>query len=52
MTLTQQRRYLHLTKNSFCILFPAKGIVSYKQIISNRIYVRLKEPVHSLAQHF
>jgi len=42
MTLTQQWRYLNLTRNSFYILFPAKGIVSYRQIISNRLYVRLK----------
>jgi len=27
----------------FYILFPAKGIMSYKQIISSRLYVHLKE---------
>jgi len=32
----------HCSKNSFCILFPAKGVVSYGQIISSRLYVRLK----------
>jgi len=59
MMLTQQWRYLNLTRNSFYILFPAKGIVSYRQIISSRLYVRLnvsayvqKELVHSLAKHF
>ena len=30
MTLTQQWRYLYLTGSGFYILFPAKGIVSYK----------------------
>jgi len=28
--------------NSFYILFPAKGIMSYSQIISCRLYVHLK----------
>jgi len=28
MTLTQQWWYLNLTRNSFYILFPAKGIVT------------------------
>jgi len=31
-----------LARNSFYILFPAKGIVSYRQIISRSIYVRLE----------
>jgi len=35
--LTQQWRYLNLSKNSFYILFPAKGIVSSGQIISSRL---------------
>jgi len=43
MMLTQQWRYLSLTRNSFYILFLAKCIVSYRQIISSRLYVRLKE---------
>jgi len=30
------------TRNSFYILFPAKGILSYWQIISSRLYVCLK----------
>jgi len=30
-------------QNSFYILFLAKYIVSYRQIISSRLYVRLKE---------
>jgi len=40
--VTQQWRYLIFTRNSFYILFPAKGMVSYRQIISSRLYVRLK----------
>jgi len=39
-------------KNSFYILFLAKCIVSYGQIISSRLYVRLKKLVHTLAEHF
>jgi len=42
MMLTQQWRYLNLTRNSFYIMFPVKGIVSYMQIIFSRLYVRLK----------
>jgi len=42
MTLTQQWRYLNLIRNSFDILFSAKGILSYGEIISSRLYVRLK----------
>jgi len=30
--LTQQWRYLNLTRNSLYILIPAEGIMSYKQI--------------------
>ena len=59
MMLTQQWRYLNLTRNSFYILLPAKGIVNYRQIISIRLYVRLKvstfvykELIHLLAKHF
>jgi len=37
MTLTQQWRYLNLTTNSVYISFPAKGIMSYRQVISNRL---------------
>ena len=40
MTLMQQWR--NLTKNSFCILFPSKSIINYRQIISSGLYVRLK----------
>jgi len=43
MALTQQWRYLNLTRNSFHILFPGKGIMSYRQIFSSRLYVFLKE---------
>jgi len=51
MTLTQQWRYLNLTRKSFYILFPAKGIVSFRQIIYSRLCVRLKE-TYSLAENF
>jgi len=52
MTLTQQWRYLNLARNSFYILFTEKGIMYYRQIISSRLYVRLKELVRSLAVYF
>jgi len=52
MTLTQQWRYLNLIRNSFYIKFPAKGVMSYWQIISSRLYVFQNELVHSLAEHF
>jgi len=42
MTLTQQQLYLNVARCSFYILFLAKGIVSCRQIISSRLYVRLK----------
>ena len=42
MTLTQQWWYLNLTRNSFYILLPAKGIMIYKQINSCRLCIRLK----------
>jgi len=42
MTLTQQWQYPNLTRKSFYILFPAKGMVIYRQIISIRLYVRVK----------
>jgi len=42
MTLMQQWLHLNLTRNSFCMLFLAKGIVSYRQIISSHLYIRLK----------
>jgi len=42
MTLTQQYRYLNLTRNSFYILFLVKDVVSYTQIVSSSLYVRLK----------
>jgi len=42
MTLTQQWQYLNLVRNSFYILFPAKDISSYRQIISSHLYVHLK----------
>jgi len=48
MALTQHWRYRNLARNSFYILFPAKGIVSYRQIISSRLCFVWKELVHSL----
>jgi len=42
MTLMQEWLYLKHTRNSFYILFPAKGIASHSEIISNLLYVRLK----------
>jgi len=39
---TKMAVYLNLARNSFYILFPAKGIMSYRQIISSRFYVCLK----------
>ena len=47
-----------LAGNSFYILFPAKGIMNYRQIISSRLYVRIsqlwpsEELIYSLAEHF
>jgi len=32
---------MNVTRSSFYILFSAKGIVSYRQVISTRLYVRL-----------
>jgi len=42
MTLTQQWRYLNLTRSRFDILFLTNGITCYRQIISKRPYIRLK----------
>ena len=42
MTLTQQRRYLSLTKNSFYTFFMANVIVRYREFISSPFYVRFK----------
>jgi len=42
MTLTQQWWYLNLTRNSFHIIFPAKGIMSFRQGISSRLCVHLQ----------
>jgi len=42
MTLTQQRRHLNLTENSFYTLFPAKGIMSYRHVIPSCLYVPSK----------
>jgi len=42
---------------TFYILFPTKGIMNYRQIISSRLYVRIKlflpskELVHSLVEN-
>jgi len=32
-----------LIRNSFDILFPAKGVMNYRQIISSRLYVRINQ---------
>jgi len=50
MTLTQKRLYLKLTRNSFCIFFPANDIVRYGEFISNRLHVRLKQLCPTAAQ--
>jgi len=42
MTLTQQWRYMNLTRSSFYILSVAKGMASYAQINSSFLYVGLK----------
>jgi len=42
MALTEQWRYLNFTRNRLYIVFLAKDIMSYRQIISRRLYVRLK----------
>jgi len=50
MTLTQQRRYLRLTRNSFYIFFTANSIVSYREFISRALSTFvLNEFVGSLA---
>jgi len=49
MMLTQQWRYLNLARKSFHILFPAKGIMTCREIISSPLYVRLKGTFDSLA---
>ena len=43
MTLTQKWLYLKLTRNSFCIFFPANDIVSYREFISSPLHVLLKQ---------
>jgi len=53
MTLTQQSGYPNLIRNSFYILFPAKDIANYRQIIFLAVTsFILKELVHSLAERF
>jgi len=42
MTLTQQWQHLTCTRKSLFIVFPAKGIVNYRQIPSSGLYVRSK----------
>jgi len=48
IALTQQCRYANLTRNSFYNLFPAKGFVSYRQMISNQSAFVQNELAHSL----
>jgi len=38
-----KRLYLKLTRNSFCIFFPANDIVSYREFISSPLHFRLKQ---------
>jgi len=38
-----KRLYMKLTRNSFCIFFPANDIVSYSEFISSPLHVRLKQ---------
>jgi len=53
LMLTQQWRYRNLASKSFYILFRAKGIISYRQIISSRPYVRSKGICSlAVAEHF
>jgi len=54
MTLTQKRLYLRPTRNSFCMFFPAKDIVSYREFICSPLYVRLKQlcPTRGLVEGF
>jgi len=42
MPLIQESQYLSLTRNSFYIIFPANGVVSYREFISCPSYVRFK----------
>jgi len=42
MMLSQLWRYLDRARNSYYIVFPVKGIVSFRQIISSLFYVRFK----------
>ena len=44
--------YLNLARSSFHVLFLEKGVLSYWQVISSCLCVRLMELVHSLAEHF
>jgi len=41
MTLTQQRRCVNVLETAFATLFPVKGVMNYRQIISNSLYVRI-----------
>jgi len=52
MTVTQQWRYLNLTRNSFYILFPEKGIMSSRQSFLAVSTFVSKELVQSLAENF
>jgi len=58
MTLMQQWQYLNLLETAFKISFPVKGIMNYRQIISNRLYISINqfypsnELVHLSPGHF
>jgi len=51
MTLTQQQRFANLTRSSFYILFPVKGIISRSKSFLAVFAFVSKELVHSLAEH-
>jgi len=53
MTLMQQWRYLNLTRNSFCILFPCEKYHELwaKSFLAVSTFV-LKELVHSVVEQF
>jgi len=39
--------HLKLTRNSFCIFFPANDIVSYREFVSSPLHVRLKQLLYA-----
>ena len=43
LTLTQQWQYLNFSRNSFYILSPASGVIGCRELISSRLYIRLRK---------